>query len=102
MILAGIVCLLLALEWHALLIGAGVLFLGARILLKRDSGAYRKGCGTVGDAAAKIAAENFGTLVEKGARFDAKSVWQALRTALSWQGDCPAEEIGPGTLLIHP
>ncbi len=102
MIVAGIVCLLLALAWHALLIGAGVLFLTAIILIKRDSGAYKQGCETVGEAAAQIAADNFGRLVERGARFDAKSVWQALCAALSWHGDCPAGEIGPGTLLIHP
>ena len=102
MILAGIVCLLLALKWYALLIGAGALFLTATILLKRDSGAYKQSCETVGDAATNIAADNFGRLVERGARFDAESTWQALRKALSWRGDCPEDEIGPGTLLIHP
>jgi hypothetical protein len=102
MILAGIVCLLLAIKWHALLIGAAALFLGARVLLKRDSGAYKGGCETVGDAATNIAADNFGRLAGRGARFDPKSTWQALRKALSWHGDCPEDEIGPGTLLIHP
>ena len=102
MILAGIACLLLAIKWHALLIGAAALFLGARFLLKRDSGAYKRGCKTVGDAAVNIAADNFGLLAGRGARFDAKSVWQALCAALSWYGDCPVDEIGPGTLLIHP
>ncbi len=102
MIVAGIVCLLLAMKWHALLIGAGVLFLGARILLKRDSGAYKDGCVTVGDASVAIAADNFGRLAGKGARFDAGNVWRVLCAALSSHGECPAKEIGPGTLLIHP
>lgn len=101
LMLAAVIALLLGIEWHAFFIVAGGLFIFGWALLKRDSGSY-EGCETVADAAAKISASNFGRLAGRGASFDPKSTWQALRKALSRHGDCPEDEIGPGTLLIHP
>ena len=101
LMLAVVIALFLGIAWHAFLAVAGGLFLFGLALSKRDSGSY-EGCETVADAAAKISASNFGRLAGRGASFDPKSTWQALRKALSWHGDCPEDEIGPGTLLIRP
>ncbi len=100
-LLAGIACVFLGFAWHSLFIAALALFLCFWSLIKLDSGSY-EGCETVADAVAKTAADNFGALADKGGRFDAQSVWQALRETLSSHGGCAAGEIGPGTLLIHP
>jgi hypothetical protein len=101
LLLAGAISLLLGIRWPSLFIIAGAFFVAGSALFKRDHGSY-DGCETVTDAAAKISAANFGRLVDRGGRFESASVWQALRKALSWHGNCPEDEIGPGTLLIHP
>jgi hypothetical protein len=100
LMLAAVIALLLGIAWHALFIVAGGLYIFARVLSARDSGSF-EGCETAADAAAEISASNFGRLAGRGASFDPKSAWQALRKALSRHGHCPEDEIGPGTLLIH-
>jgi hypothetical protein len=88
--LAGFVCGLLGLVWHSLFIAAVVLILCSWVLMKLDNRSY-KGCETAADAVAKMATANFGAFVEKGARFDAQAVWQALRETLSlFDGTLPA------------
>ncbi len=99
--LAAFPAALLGLKWHVSLILAVVLGAVGWHLMTRDQGSF-KGCETVADAAGRISKQNYGKLVEKGARLDPPSVWRALCNALSWHGHCPADEIGPGTLLIHP
>jgi hypothetical protein len=101
LVLAGFACIILGIWWHGLFIAAVALFLCAWGLIRQDSGSY-KGCETVGDAVAKMVRDNFGKFVERGARFDAQSVWHALRETLSSFDGCPADEIGPDTLLICP
>jgi hypothetical protein len=100
LMLAAVITLLLGIAWHALFIVAGGLYIFARVLSKRDSGSF-EGCEIVANAVTEISASNFGRLAGRGANFDPKSTWQALRKALSRHGDCPEDEIGPGTLLIH-
>ncbi len=101
LMLAAVIALLLGIAWHALFIVAGGLFLFGLVLLKRDRGSF-DGCETVADAAAKISASNFGRLAGKRRELRSQERWQALRKALSRHGDCPEDEIGSGTLLIHP
>ena len=97
---AAVIVLLPGFVWHALFIVAGGLYIFGQVLSTWDSGSF-EGCETVADAATEISANNFGRLAGRGANFDPKSTWQALRKALSRHGDCPEDEIGPSTLLIH-
>jgi hypothetical protein len=99
--LAAFALAVAGLEWHGLLVLAPVLGLGGWLLMERDQGSFA-GCETLADAAARLSERNFGKLVEQGARPDPPGVWLALCQSLSWHGNCPANEIGPATLLIHP
>ena len=87
---------------HQLLVALAMLLLFAGVILVGSNRGSYKGCDTVGDAAARISEQNYGKLVEKGARLDPAGVWKALCAGLSLYGNCSADEIGPGTLLIHP
>jgi hypothetical protein len=99
-LLAGAACVLLGIVWHWLFAAAVLLFAAFAILVRLDSGSY-EGCETVAEAAARIAASNFGALAAGGGRFDAASVWQTLRETLAAYCDVHAEEIGPDTRLIQ-
>ena len=99
-VLAGIACVLLGIAWHGLFAAALALFLCAWAAFRLDTGSY-EGCETVGDATAKIAVANFGALADRGGRFDAGSVWLALRETVAHNTGCPELEIGPDTLVMH-